>query len=263
MPAGPTSIEFWRTILAGEALPTAAGYASLRPVWAVALSIAALGSGAAFARLAALRAGERRVVFAVRALLGGAAAFGLARLAFEAVRLLGLDPSWERLTRGDAAALLLAAVIGLVEEGAKLAGVLLAVQRGVRARAAIATAFGVAAAFAALEAILSLAGDRSTSAFARAALGPIAHGLLLVPAALAVSPALRSRRPALALLVPLGASAALHAVGDLSVALSSGYPVGYAVALGGPALVLFTRGRRTRARAFDREAPGGVETSAG
>lgn len=266
MPAGATSIEYWRMVVA-EALSTPTGYVSLRPVWALALSLAAVASGAAFARIAAVRGGERRGVFAVRALLGGVAAFGLAQILFDVAPLLGVDASWGRLVRGDAAALLVAMGIGAVEEGAKLVGVLLAVQRGVRTRAAVATGFGVAAAFSSFEVIVSLAGDRSLSAFARAALGPIAHGLLLAPAALAVAPALRSRRPALALALPLGTSAALHGMSNLSLALSTGYPAGYALALAAPALLLFVRGRAARARGFERElprqAPGGAETSAG
>jgi RsiW-degrading membrane proteinase PrsW (M82 family) len=257
--ADPASIEYWRTILAGEALPTARGYASLRPVWAVLLSVVAIASGAAFARVAALRGGERRLVFPVRALLGGAAAFGLSPLAFDVTTLLGLGTWWHHLAPGEAGALNAAVGIGLVEEGAKLAGVLLAVERGVRTRAAVATGFGVAAGFATLEAIVSLAGDASASAFARAALGPVAHGLLLVPAALAVAPALRSRRPALALALPLGASAALHAASDLSLVVWPGdaafYTAGYAAALLTPALLLFAYGRAARLQASRPAAP--------
>lgn len=213
-------------------------------MWVLALSLTATGSGAAWARLAALRAGERRFGFALHALLGGAAAFGLALAAYELALRLGLDVRWERLQAGDATAFLLAGAIGLVEEGAKLAGVLLVVGRGVRTRTALAVAFGVAAGFSVLETLVTLAGDSSAAAFARAALGPIAHGLLLVPAGLAVAPALRARRPALALALPLAASAALHGAGDLSLALSGVGYTGYALALAAPALVLFARARR-------------------
>lgn len=254
MRVDPASIEYWRTILSERALPTAAGYASLRPVWAALLSVVAMGSGAVFARVAALRAGERRLVFAVRALLGGAAAFGFAQIAFDVAPLLGLGAWWHHLALGDAAALRTAAVIGVVEEGAKLAGLLLAAHRGVRTRAAVATGFGVAAGFSTLEAIASLAGDASASAFTRAALGPVAHGLLLVPAALAVAPALRSRRPALALALPLAGSAALHAASDLSLVVWRGYTAGYAAALIAPALLLFARARAAGVRAECAEA---------
>jgi hypothetical protein len=62
--------------------------------------------------------------------------------------------------------------------------------------------------------------------------------------ALAVAPALRGRRPALALAPALAASAALHGAGDLSLALSRVGYTGYALALAAPALVLFARARR-------------------
>jgi len=217
-------------------------------MWALALSVAAAGSGAAWARLAAVRAGERRVGFAAHALLGGVAAFGLALAAYELATRAGVDVRWERLARGDVTAFLLAGAIGLVEEGAKLAGVLLVVERGVRTRAVLAVAAGVAAGFASLETIVVLGGEASTAAFARAALGPVAHALLAIPVALAVAPALRSRRPAAALAMPLVASAALHGAGDLSLALPGVGHAGYALALAAPAVVLFARARSRRRR---------------
>ena len=217
-------------------------------MWALALSVAAAGSGAAWARLAAVRAGERRVGFVAHALLGGVAAFGLALAAYELATRAGVDVRWERLARGDVTAFLLAGAIGLVEEGAKLAGVLLVVERGVRTRAVLAVAAGVAAGFASLETIVVLGGEASTAAFARAALGPVAHALLAIPVALAVAPALRSRRPAFALAMPLAASAALHGAGDLSLALPGVGHAGYALALAAPAVVLFARARSRRRR---------------
>lgn len=213
----------------------------------LALSLCATGSGAAWARMAAVRAGERRAGFVVHALLGGVAAFGLALAAYELASRAGLDVRWERLERGDGAAFLLAALIGLVEEAAKLGGLLLVVERGVRTGAALAVAFGVAAGFSTLETLVVLGADPGGVAFARAALGPVAHALLLVPSALAVAPALRSRRPALGLALPLAASAALHGASDLSLALSGVGYTGYALALAAPALVLFARARRRRA----------------
>jgi RsiW-degrading membrane proteinase PrsW (M82 family) len=213
-------------------------------MWILALSLTAVAAGAAWTRVAAARAGERRVGFVVHALLGGAAAFGLALALYEAATRLGVEVRWEGLARGDAPAFLLAGVIGLVEEGAKLAGVLLVVERGVRTRTALAVAFGVGAGFSALETLVTLAAAPGAAALGRAALGPVAHTLLLVPAALAVAPALRSRRPALALALPLAGSAALHGAGDLSLALSGVGYTGYALALAAPALVLFARARR-------------------
>lgn len=215
-------------------------------MWLLALSLAATGSGAAWARFAAVRAGERRRAFVLHALLGGAAAFGLAAAAYELATRLGVDVRWDWITQGDATAFLLAGTVGLVEEGAKLAGVLLVVERGVRTRAALAVAAGVAAGFATLETLVVLGGEATGTAFARAALAPVAHGLLAIPVALAVGPALRSRRPALALALPLAASAALHGAGDLSLALPGVGHAGYALALAAPAMVLFARARRRR-----------------
>jgi RsiW-degrading membrane proteinase PrsW (M82 family) len=216
-------------------------------MWTLALCVTAAGSGAAWARLAALRAGERRASFALHALLGGAAAFGLALVAYGAATRAGVDVRWDRLARGDIPAFFLAGAVGLVEEGAKLAGVLLVVERGVRTRRVLAVAAGVAAGFAALESLVVLSGAPSGAAFARAALAPVAHALLLVPVALAVAPALRTPRPALALALPLAASAALHGAGDLSLALPGVGHAGYALALAAPAVVLFARARRRRA----------------
>lgn len=224
-------------------------------MWVLALSLTAAGSGAAWARFAAVRAGERRLGFALHALLGGAAAFGLALAAYELALALGADVRWERLTQGDASAFLLAAAIGLVEEGAKLVGILLVVERGVRTRAVLGTAAGVAAGFSALESLVVLGGEATATAFARAALGPVAHALLLVPVALAVAPALRARRPALALALPLAASAALHGAGDLSLAQPGIGHAGYALALVAPAVALFARARRRRVAAPAQAAP--------
>jgi len=218
-------------------------------MWDAALPLAVAGSGAVWATLAARRAGERTGGFASRALLGGAAAFGLALVAYEAATFAGVDVRWERLGRGDAGAFLLAAAIGFIEEGAKLVGILLVVERGVRTRTVLAVAAGVAAGFASLETLTVLHGDQSGIAFARAALGPVAHALLAIPVALAVAPALRSRVPAAALALPLLASAALHGAGDLSLALSRIGYAGYALALATPALMLFARARRRAAAA--------------
>jgi hypothetical protein len=216
-------------------------------MWDVALPIAAAGSGAAWAKLAAWRAGERAGGFALRSMLGGAAAFGLALLAYEGAALAGLEVRWEDMTRGELTGFALAASVGLVEEGAKLVGILLVVDRGVRTRTALAAAMGVAGGFSALETLVVLGGESSGLAFARAALGPVAHALLAVPLALAVAPALRARRPALSLGLPLLASAGLHGAGDLSLALSGVGYTGYALALAAPALMLFARARRRRA----------------
>ncbi|HEY6099080.1 MAG TPA: PrsW family glutamic-type intramembrane protease [Anaeromyxobacter sp.] len=207
--------------------------------WNLALPLTAAGAGAAWAQLAAWRAGESRVGFTARALLGGAAAFGLALGAYDAAALAGLVIRWEMLTRGGPIAFAAAAAIGVVEEGAKLAGLLLVVER-FRARAVLAAAVGVAGGFSALEALLVLAGESSAPALARAALGPVAHGLLAVPLGLGVVAwTSRAGRRALALPVALATSAALHAASDLALALPGIGAYGYAAALSAPAFLLF------------------------
>jgi RsiW-degrading membrane proteinase PrsW (M82 family) len=212
--------------------------------WNVALPLAAAGSGAAWARLAARR-GNVRAAFAVRALLGGAAAFGLSVAAYDALALAGVAIRWETVARGGSASLLAALAIGLVEEGAKLAGILLVLDRRGRPGAVAAAAVGVAAGFSALEALVVLGAEASVVALARAALGPVAHALLAAPLALGIV-AWRGRpgRRALALPVALAAAAALHGGSDLALAVPGIGPYGYAAALSAPALVLFARKRK-------------------
>ncbi len=220
--------------------------------WELALPLAAAGSGAAWAQLAARRAGFRRA-FALRALLGGAAAFGLAFVAYDLCDLAGLPFRWERILRGDATSFALAGAIGLVEEGAKLAGILLAVDRGYRWRAVLAASVGVAAGFAAFETLLLLHEQPSASALAHAALAPIAHALLAVPLAFGVTAAL-GRRPHrwIAIPVALLIAAALHGAADLSLALPYVGRAGYALALAAPALVLFEISRAQRRAKIER-----------
>jgi RsiW-degrading membrane proteinase PrsW (M82 family) len=217
--------------------------------WDAAVPVAAACSGAAWAKLAAWRAGERAAGFALRALIGGAAAFGLALVAYEGAAKLGIDIRWDRVARGGTSSFLLAGAIGLIEEGAKLVGILLVVERAVRTRTALAITVGVAAGFASLETLAVMGRELSVVALARAAFAPVAHALLSVPLALAIPAALRSRRPAAALALPLLASAALHGAGDLSLALSGIGHTGYALALAAPALMLFARARRRPAAA--------------
>jgi len=228
--------------------------------WDLALPLTAAGSGAAWAQLAAWRAGHGRAVFTFRGLLGGAAAFGLAVSSYDAATLAGLEVRWESLAGGGAAAFLAAAAIGLVEEGAKLAGILLVVEPGFRRRAVFASAMGVGAGFSALEALLVLHGQTSAPAFARAALGPVAHALLAIPLALGVtgwlhrsgrrSPARAAGRVRAALLgwrdlaVALAVSAALHGGGDLALAIPRVGAIGYAAALALPAFLLVLVAKR-------------------
>lgn len=215
--------------------------------WELALPLAAAGSGAAWAQLAARRAGEARGGFALRALLGGVAAFGIGLVAYDLAALLGAEIRFEQLAVGGAGALGVALAIGVVEEGAKLAGLLLVVERGLRRGAILAAAAGVAAGFAALEAILVLDGETSAAAFARAALAPVAHALLAAPLAIGVAAAeARGCRRWVPILPALLASATLHGSADLSLAIGPLGGAGYALALAAPALVAFAQARRGR-----------------
>jgi hypothetical protein len=207
-----------------------------------ALPLTAAGSSAAWAQLAARRAGHRHGGFTLKALLGGAAAFGLALCAYDLLAFAGAAVQWELLVRQGATSFLAAAAIGLVEEGAKLAGILLVVDRGLRPRVVAAAAVGVAAGFSALETLLVVGGEWSAAALARTALGPLAHGLLAVPLVTGVvawGRCGRGARGLAALLLSLAVSAALHGAGDLSLASPAVGAAGYAAALCAPALFLF------------------------
>jgi hypothetical protein len=206
--------------------------------WDVALPLTAAGSGAAFAQLAAWRAGHARAAHTACALLAGAAAFGLALAAYDALAIAGAPVRWRTLAGGGTASALAAGAIGLVEEGAKLAGILLVVGRATARRRVAAAAAGVAAGFAALEAFVVLAGEPSAAALGRAALAPVAHALLAAPLALGVARG-RRRGGAAALAAALATAAALHAASDLALAVPAIGRWGYAAALAAPALGLF------------------------
>lgn len=215
--------------------------------WDLALPFTAAGSGALWAGIAAGRAGPGRVPLAARALVAGVAAFGLASAAYELAALLGLSIRWERVLRGDLASVALVALIGAIEESAKLAGIALVVERATTRRKVLAAAGGVAAGFAVLEALLASAGDASAPAMARLALAPVAHALLAIPLAVGLAAALRRPRGRwVPISAALLASAALHAAGDLSLALPQVGRAGYALALATPALALFASARARR-----------------
>ncbi|WP_242334799.1 MULTISPECIES: PrsW family glutamic-type intramembrane protease [unclassified Anaeromyxobacter] len=211
--------------------------------WELLLAVACLSSGLAWASLAARRAGEIRGL-ALHSLFGGAAAFGFAVIAYDLLDGAGVRLEWERLSHaGLASAAPLAGVIGLVEEGAKLAGLLLVVERGWRTRSVMGAAVGVSAGFAALEALTTLQGWDSPVALARVALGPAAHALLALPLALGVAAFARDARRAWGSLAGgLALSAALHAAGDLSLASDAG-KLGYGAALLAAPLWLYLRAR--------------------
>jgi hypothetical protein len=208
--------------------------------WGLALALTAAVSSAVWAQLAAWRCGERRPGLTARALLAGAAAFGFALAAYHSLALAGWPVRWATLAGGGSASLLAAAAIGLVEEGAKLAGILLVLEGRFRPASAAAAAAGVAAGFSALEAVVVLRAEASVTALARAALGPVAHGLLAVPlAAGVIAWEIRRERRLRPLAVALAASAALHGAGDLALAARGLGPWAYAGALLAPAFALF------------------------
>jgi hypothetical protein len=214
--------------------------------WDLAIPLAAAGSGAAWAHAAAVRAGGVDGGSTALALLAGVAAAGLALVGYDAAAALGVRLAWEAVAAGGAGGIASAAAIGLVEEGAKLAGLLLVAPRGASRSAALAACAGVAAGFAGVEAVVTLAGDTSAAALARVALGPVAHALLAVPLAAGVAASGPTRWRRLALPAALAASAALHAAGDLGLALSGFGRAAYAAALAAPALALFASARGAR-----------------
>lgn len=213
--------------------------------WELLFVVGCFASGIAWASAAARRAGEGGARLAPYALFGGAAAFGLAVLAYDLLSATGVRVEWSALVRGDvAAAAALAIAIGLVEEGAKLAGILLVVERGWRTAPVLGAAVGVSAGFAALEAFTTLQGWASPVALARVALGPAAHAMLALPLAVGVAAAGRAERRAwLPVALGLAASAALHAAGDLSLARAPAGQLGYGLALLAAPLWLFVRAR--------------------
>jgi len=216
--------------------------ASLDPTLAV---LAAAGA-AGWAALGAARAPGPRRELVLRGLLGGGAAFGLALLAYDLLGAAGLGPRWEQLMAGSWPALSMALVIGLVEEGAKLCGILLSVRRAERPGAIMATTIGVCAAFAGLETATALSGAPFGPAVGRAMLAPVAHALLAAPVGFAVAyAARRGWRTGLGVLAAAVLLAAvLHALGDLALSAPRFGRLGYATALLAPVLVIYLHARR-------------------
>lgn len=216
----------------------------------LALPAACLVSGLGWALAAAWRGPGGTPRGAIRPLLGGGAAFGMALGAYELLQAWGVEIRWEQVLAGGGGAVAVALAIGVVEEGAKLAAVILATTGPVRPGAVMRTTIGVAAGFAALESLLALAGVAPAVALARALLAPVAHAVLAAPLAFAVASAPRGARFRLGrLALGLAASAVLHAACDLSLAAPRFGRVGYAAALLAPALLVFLHGRRVTAAA--------------
>jgi RsiW-degrading membrane proteinase PrsW (M82 family) len=184
---------------------------------------------------------------AVRGALGGAIALAAAWIAYRGLEAAGVPLRWDWLSGGAWPALGAAAAIGVIEEGAKLLGIALAIsppRRGHRRRNVLGTSAAVAAVFAVAEAALALRGASWPLALSRAALGPVAHALLAAPFAVALAEAAGARPGRVALRVGVAAAiaAALHGFGDFCVARPGWGQVGFAAALLLPALWLFARG---------------------
>lgn len=205
--------------------------------------------GTAWAVAAAWRAPAGTLHVAARALLGGAAAAGLAVAAYGLLQAAGYEATWERMLRGGWSALWLAVAIGVVEEVAKLAGIALAGERPRSPADALRVTTGVAAAFAAVEAAMTLRGVSLPLAAVRTALAPVAHALLSAPLAAALATAAAVGGRGWIRLVPgLGISASLHGAADYSLALPHFGPLAYGLTLLVPALWLFGNARRLAGR---------------
>jgi RsiW-degrading membrane proteinase PrsW (M82 family) len=190
---------------------------------------------------------------AARGVLGGLAALGTAFILYGLMQAAGLDIRWEWIERGAWPALGFAALIGLVEEVAKAAGIALAspalFQRG-RERSVLYTAASVTAVFAIAEALLTVRGASWPIALGRAALGPVAHGVLAAPTAVALAYAAGTSRARLALrlMVAIGLAALLHGLGDWSVARPGWGRMGFAAVLLVPTFWLYACARSARVR---------------
>jgi hypothetical protein len=224
-----------------------------------ALSLACVASGAGWALVAARGSGRRTADVAGRALLGGVAAALVACAGYDLLAWAGVAVTWQRLLALDAGALCSSVVFGAVEEGAKMLGLLLVVERGWPRRAVGRAAIGVCAAFAAVEAALTMHGlALSPVLAARVALAPVAHVLLFVPVAFAIAAGAGRGGRAWCWLPPaLAAAALLHGAGNLSLAVPGFGPVGYAAALLVPVVALHVALRRP-ARTAGGAMPGAI-----
>lgn len=203
--------------------------------------------GAGWALVTSWRAPRGTLYTAARGVLGGAGAVGTALCAYGLLQAAGIEPRWDRMLAGGWEAVGLAVLIGLVEEAAKLFGIVLARDgdhpRGLRG--ALRVTAGVAAAYAVMEAALTLPGAALPLAVGRTALAPVAHAALSVPVGLAMAAgAAVGGRGWLRLLFALLVSAALHGAADWSLTLPRFGPVLYAAALLAPTLWLFVHARR-------------------
>lgn len=213
------------------------------------LLLLAASAATAWTAAGAVRLPGGRVGAVARGLLGGGAAFGLAVSAYGLLQVAGLDLRWDLVAGGGWSALGAALLIGLVEEGAKLGGLALALRQPGRPAVVMATTVGTCAAFAALETVAALSGSPPRQAILRALFAPVAHAVLTVPIGFGVALAARRGRRAGLVAVPLALalSAALHGLGNLALAAPRYGRLGFAAALLAPVLALFLHLRRAGA----------------
>jgi hypothetical protein len=210
--------------------------------------LACFALGALWIALAAWRGGDRRLSTAMRGALGGLAAFWAASIGYGLLDLCGVSVQWEWLTRGTWSAVGLAALIGLVEEGAKLVGIGLAAAAGEQGRRhVIGMTMAVAAVFGVAEAAFAVRGASWPVAFARLAFAPIAHGILAAPVAFAMAGA--AHLPRLRLLgrlaLGVGLASLIHGLGDWSILQAGWGRLGFALSLLAPTLWLYAHLRAT------------------
>jgi RsiW-degrading membrane proteinase PrsW (M82 family) len=210
--------------------------------------LVSLALGALWVFVASARSGDGRLAVAARGVLGGLAAWGAASIGYGLLQISGFVLTWSWIADGSWPALGAAGVVGLVEESAKLLGVALAAPPGRPQRTVFGTTLTVASVFAVVEAALSLRGISWPVALTRMALGPVAHGLLAAPFAVALSgiAGLPRGRAALRIALAVGLAALLHGFGDFCVAHDGWGRAGFASALLAPALWLYARGATPR-----------------
>lgn len=211
--------------------------------------VACAGLAAAWVLAASWRAETGTVVSAVRGVLGGLAALGTASIGYGLLQVAGLEIRWEWIQTGAWPAVGFAAIVGLVEETAKVAGIALAAPgtlRRTRARDVVRTSAAVAAVFAVAEALLALRGASWPVALGRAALAPVGHGVLVAPAAVVLAEASGGSRARLAgrLAIGVALAALLHGVGDWSVGHAGWGRAAFMASMLAPTLWLYARARR-------------------
>ncbi|HTP30449.1 MAG TPA: PrsW family glutamic-type intramembrane protease [Anaeromyxobacteraceae bacterium] len=214
------------------------------PAWLAACTAV----GAVWVLAASWRAEAGTVPAALRGLLGGLAALGTASILYQLMQSVGLDIRWGWIEKDAWPALGFAALVGLVEETAKLAGIAVALpgpRNGGNALGLLRTTVAVAAVFAIAEALFSLRGGSWPVALSRAVLGPVAHGVLAAPFAVVLANAAGVPRARFAARLATGLvlAALLHGFGDWSLARNAYGRVGFAVALLAPTFWLYARAR--------------------